>query len=243
MSAASAKTTDPTMEEILASIRRIIADDDEKAPDIDADPGAAEAGPSAAVHDAPDEEERDEVLDLADFHESRGTGAGHGIDLPDLSFAPAPQPVPERAPEPVPSGVVAAPEPERPAPPRLAAMVQPAADPVIRAVEEAPPPPAGRAPAGQAAPPPYEPARRPAAPPPAPPPPSDAIISQEATASVGQAFSLLSHTIMSQNATTLEDIVREMLKPMLKSWLDDNLPPLVERLVAAEIQRVARGQR
>jgi cell pole-organizing protein PopZ len=48
---------------------------------------------------------------------------------------------------------------------------------------------------------------------------------------------------LSQNPHTLEDIVREMLKPMLKSWLDDNLPPLVERLVAAEIQRVARGQR
>lgn len=231
MSAASAKTTDPTMEEILASIRRIIADDDEKAPDIDADPVAAEAG-APAGDDVPEEEERDAVLDLADFQDPREGETGHGTDLPDLSFAPAPQPAPESAAVPV----LAVPEPERPAPPRLAAIPQPAAAPVPRAVEEA-----SRAPVEQAALP-REPARRPA-PASAPPPSSEAIISQEATASVGQAFSLLSHTIMSQNATTLEDIVREMLKPMLKSWLDDNLPPLVERLVAAEIQRVARGQR
>jgi uncharacterized protein len=41
----------------------------------------------------------------------------------------------------------------------------------------------------------------------------------------------------------MEDIVKEMLRPMLKAWLDDNLPPLVERLVEAEIERVARGKR
>ncbi len=45
-----------------------------------------------------------------------------------------------------------------------------------------------------------------------------------------------------QNARTLEDLVREMLRPMLKSWLDDNLPGMVERLVRAEIERVSRGR-
>ena len=45
-----------------------------------------------------------------------------------------------------------------------------------------------------------------------------------------------------QNARTLEDLVREMLRPMLKSWLDDNLPSLVERIVKAEIERVSRGR-
>jgi cell pole-organizing protein PopZ len=44
-----------------------------------------------------------------------------------------------------------------------------------------------------------------------------------------------------QNATTLEDLVKEMLRPMLKTWLDDNLPSMVERLVRAEIERVSRG--
>ena len=43
-------------------------------------------------------------------------------------------------------------------------------------------------------------------------------------------------------ARTLEDLVKEMLRPMLKSWLDDNLPGLVERIVRAEIERVSRGR-
>jgi cell pole-organizing protein PopZ len=38
-------------------------------------------------------------------------------------------------------------------------------------------------------------------------------------------------------------MAREMLKPMLKEWLDANLPPLVERLVKAEIARVTRGRK
>ena len=45
------------------------------------------------------------------------------------------------------------------------------------------------------------------------------------------------------SAEMIENLTREMLRPMLKSWLDDNLPSLVERLVRAEIQRVARGGR
>jgi cell pole-organizing protein PopZ len=52
---------------------------------------------------------------------------------------------------------------------------------------------------------------------------------------------MLSSTVLSRNQRTLEDLVKEMLKPMLKTWLDDNLPPMVERLVRAEIERVARG--
>jgi cell pole-organizing protein PopZ len=39
---------------------------------------------------------------------------------------------------------------------------------------------------------------------------------------------------------TLLDLVRELLRPMLKDWLDTNLPPLVERLVQEEIRRVSR---
>ncbi|HXA22876.1 MAG TPA: DUF2497 domain-containing protein [Acetobacteraceae bacterium] len=37
---------------------------------------------------------------------------------------------------------------------------------------------------------------------------------------------------------TIEDIVREELRPLLKEWLDANLPPMVERLVRVEIERV-----
>jgi cell pole-organizing protein PopZ len=45
-----------------------------------------------------------------------------------------------------------------------------------------------------------------------------------------------------KHETTLEDVVRETLRPMLKSWLDENLPRLVEQMVQAEIERVARGR-
>jgi uncharacterized protein len=87
-----------------------------------------------------------------------------------------------------------------------------------------------------------EPARPPAA---APPvlraAAEDGLLSPRTTAAVDLAFNTLAQTVLVQNSRTLEDLVREMLKPMLKAWLDDNLPGLVERLVRAEIERVSRG--
>lgn len=68
-------------------------------------------------------------------------------------------------------------------------------------------------------------------------------MSGDSDVAVSGAFNALAHTILAQNARTLEDLVSEMLRPMLKDWLDDNLPSLVERLVKAEIERVARGRR
>lgn len=75
--------------------------------------------------------------------------------------------------------------------------------------------------------------------------PDDAedLLSNRASASVSHAFGSLAHTVLSQNARTVDDLVKDMLKPLLKGWLDDNLPTLVERLVRAEIERVARGGR
>ena len=67
------------------------------------------------------------------------------------------------------------------------------------------------------------------------------LLSAQATVAVNSAFGTLAHTVLVQNARTLEDLVKEMLCPMLKIWLDDNLPNLVERLVRAEIERVSRG--
>jgi cell pole-organizing protein PopZ len=69
------------------------------------------------------------------------------------------------------------------------------------------------------------------------------LLSAQADASVTSSFSALAHTILAQNARTLEDLVTEMLQPMLRGWLDDNLPSLVERLVKEEIDRVSRGRR
>ena len=78
---------------------------------------------------------------------------------------------------------------------------------------------------------------------PEPPPLIDrGLLSNETIAAVDSAFNTLAHTIIGQNARTLEDLVKEMLRPMLKSWLDDNLPSLVERIVRAEIERVSRGR-
>jgi cell pole-organizing protein PopZ len=74
------------------------------------------------------------------------------------------------------------------------------------------------------------------------PVPEGALLSPRTTAAVDTAFNSLSHTALTQNPRTLEDLVRDMLKPMLKAWLDDNLPNMVERLVRAEIERVSRGR-
>jgi hypothetical protein len=68
------------------------------------------------------------------------------------------------------------------------------------------------------------------------------LLSRATSAAVDSAFNTLAQTVLVQNARTLEDLVREMLRPMLKGWLDDNLPAMVERLVRAEIERVSRGR-
>jgi cell pole-organizing protein PopZ len=68
------------------------------------------------------------------------------------------------------------------------------------------------------------------------------LMSASTTAAVDSAFNALAQTVLVQNARTLEDLVREMLRPLLRAWLDDNLPGMVERIVKAEIERVARGR-
>jgi cell pole-organizing protein PopZ len=72
--------------------------------------------------------------------------------------------------------------------------------------------------------------------------PAPHILSRSTVSAVESAFNSLANTVLSNNARTLEDLVKEMLRPMLKSWLDDNLPGLVERIVKAEIERVSRGR-
>ncbi|WP_417767801.1 PopZ family protein [Stappia sp.] len=71
---------------------------------------------------------------------------------------------------------------------------------------------------------------------------TEELLSPSADQAVQAAFHNLAGTILSNNARTLEDLVKEMLRPMLKGWLDENLPPLVERLVRQEIERVSRGR-
>lgn len=213
---AQAKPSEPSMEEILASIRRIIADDEVKP----AEEPAIEAAPVAEP--APPVDLDEDVLDL---------GAEADLIAAPVAEAPAPvveiptvPPVAESAPaaapndagdidfldqvEPQPAPLVAAPPPQAFVPPPMPAFAAP------------------------------EPPRAPAA-------PFDMaqLLSDQAGSAVNNAFGQLAHTVLSNNARTLEDLVKDMLKPMLKTWLDDNLPTMVERLVRAEIERVARGGR
>ncbi|WP_029073734.1 DUF2497 domain-containing protein [Kaistia adipata] len=70
--------------------------------------------------------------------------------------------------------------------------------------------------------------------------PAAPLVSAATDAVVSAAFGDLANTVLSNNARTIDDLVREMLRPMLKTWLDTNLPPLVERLVREEIERLSR---
>jgi cell pole-organizing protein PopZ len=187
-----AKAPEPTMEEILASIRRIIADDD-----------AAKPAPPAAKPAAGPSNNQDDIDAM----------------LAGFDAAPAEEPPPPPPPAPV-ADVLELTEAMQAAPP-------------FRTVDSAPDVVFDEAP---------EPPRR-SAPEPAPPPMDHGpLLSNRTTAAVDMAFNSLAHTVLVQNSRTLEDLVREMLKPLLKSWLDDNLPNMVERMVRAEIERVSRGR-
>ena len=69
------------------------------------------------------------------------------------------------------------------------------------------------------------------------------LLSDQADQAVSAAFDALSTTLALQSSELAENVAREILRPLLKTWLDENLPSMVERLVRAEIQRVARGGR
>ena len=71
--------------------------------------------------------------------------------------------------------------------------------------------------------------------------PETGLLSRQATAAVGSAFNTLTETVK-KHELTLEDVVCETLRPMLKSWLDENLPRVVERMVRAEVERITRGR-
>lgn len=142
----------------------------------------------------------------------------------------------------------AAPQPVAPPPPRpapvepdvldLADVAQVAVEPEpvmapepVRAAPAAPPPPPV------------------AVVPPAPEPPSalamaddERLMSDTARSAASTAFQSLTRTVVLSHGRTLDDIVSDMMRPMLREWLDENLPGIVERLVKAEIERVARGR-
>jgi cell pole-organizing protein PopZ len=69
------------------------------------------------------------------------------------------------------------------------------------------------------------------------------LVSPSTDASVSSSFQSLATSMFLRDSDLIARTAREMLRPMLKQWLDDNLPVMVERLVRAEIERVARGGR
>ncbi len=75
-----------------------------------------------------------------------------------------------------------------------------------------------------------------------PAPPEAALLSSASGAKIGASFEALAESLLARDKDLVERATQEMLRPMLKSWLDDHLPSLVERLVRAEIERVARGR-
>lgn len=226
------------MEEILASIRRIIADDDAsknpkppEPPKVAPPPPPVQAVPPPRPMPAPAPAPRapspPPVLNKQEDIDAM---------LADLDAPPkvAPRPV----------------APPAPAPPRPAADVldlteamaqhmaapQPAA-PSFRTIDGA----SDVVFSDRVAEP--QPVRAPEPPRVATPPVYDqGLISNATVAAVDTAFNSLAHTVLGSNARTLEDLVKEMLRPLLKSWLDDNLPGLVERIVRSEIERVSRGR-
>jgi cell pole-organizing protein PopZ len=239
-----AKVQEPSMEEILASIRRIIADDEAKPAEKPASP-AAPAG-SASPGAAPPVAKPAVMTDIppsaivaaqAAPVQEPPPAAGNSQDDIDAMLAGLDAATSEaEVRPPLPDGEVfdltdemALPDPQ-PAPFRT---VEPEDDLEFNEPVAASPPPRAqhRQPAFEP-PPLYE--------SPAPPPPQ--ILSRSTVSAVESAFNTLANTVLSNNARTLEDLVKEMLRPMLKSWLDDNLPGLVERIVKAEIERVSRGR-
>jgi uncharacterized protein len=235
-----AKVQEPSMEEILASIRRIIADDEAK-------PAAAEKLTSAPAAAKP------AVMK----------------DIPPSAIAPAPKPVAAPKPAPPPPPPPPAPEPavsnnQDDIDAMLASLDAATPETDIRSAQPEPEPDVFELTDEMALPDPAPPAasfnkiepaddiefsearasrRQPAYEPPFESAPARPILSHSTVSAVESAFNSLANTVLSNNARTLEDLVKEMLRPMLKSWLDDNLPGLVERIVKAEIERVSRGGR
>ncbi len=75
--------------------------------------------------------------------------------------------------------------------------------------------------------------------------PASSLMSDQPALAANESFNQLADTLMARalGERTIEDMTHDLLRGMLKNWLDDHLPTLVERLVREEIERVARRGR
>lgn len=203
----STANEDPSIEEILDSIRQIISEDDSSSDDDadfdalmgddgdDADfeevfveappPPPPPPPPPAPVQPAPqpaftpEPEPEDDILELTDKVED---APSIEVDLIDMDDTPAFTPEPEPEPEPLEFN-----------------------NPFDEDEDE------------------------------------DSIFTQAAeNAALGAMASLVRKTAVEHNGITLEEIVRTELKPMLRGWLDKNLPVIIERLVREELERISK---
>lgn len=174
--------SEPSMEEILASIRRIISDEKE--------PAAA-----AASTDAPGP---DDVLELTQMVQEDGSV----VDIGSTAAADAPMETVK--------------EPEM-AQPQAEERKQPEFVPEVKEVKK-----------------------------------EDSLVSDQAVSAATSSLAALASTVQIERLAsmpvtplgnagrTLEDIVVELMRPILKEWLDKNLPALVDRHVQKEVERIAR---
>jgi cell pole-organizing protein PopZ len=175
-----AAAPEPTMEEILASIRRIISEDDAPATEAEAaaEPAAAlaEPEPEPEIEPEPEPEPVEDVLELTQKVEVQAESVG---DLDVYSKAePEPEPVPKPSPELV----------------------------AVAAGDD-----------------------------------DEELVGETTAFAAASAFGNLTASIpMPAPGRTLEDLTRELLRPLLKAWLDENLPRIVESKVAEEVERISR---
>lgn len=198
---------DLSMEDILQSIRKIIADDG-------ADGDAAAPKENAVVVDA----SASDILELTDMLEEDGTVTNVSSPvnsedvLSSIDAALAPELEPEPTPEPSPILVQSAP------PPSVVAMPEPVSVPSKKEMSDEE---------------------------------LDALLSKVAEESALSSLNKLKASESPpsllhppspafRSGTTVEDMVAEMLRPMMKQWLDANLPAIVERIVEREVMRLAR---
>lgn len=189
---------EPSMDEILASIRRIIENNEEQ-PQV--------AGRAAETFRVAPESGNDLLSDpetVAAFHAQEPAEAESVRPAqPALSLADVAARVRAASERHVTSRMM----PEPPA-------EEPEAEPAIVAEEPAEAPRTG-----------------------------SALVSPAVGERVAQSFGALTEALEAGPRRSFDEIAEEMLRPMLRDWLDDNLPTLVERLVREEIERVARGPR
>lgn len=182
---------DPSMEDILASIRRILNEEEPHAPSpkdvleltpaMRADPELPLAAPPPTPHEEPVPPRVEAPPPVVE------TPLPQAAPPPAAEAAPEPPPQPEAKPEAAPKA-----KPEARTEAEVAALVAPAA-------------------------------------------------AAAAAASMGELVRRLANSqnvAVHRGGPTLEDMVREEIRGLLKAWLDENLPRIVERLVRAEIERV-----